>query len=91
MSVRIQLCWWVRSQGQAPEFTHGILDGLNLVHKPLLPGEDSRLRAVLHLQLAENIGNVSLDCLLTEHQLFGNGSIRLPFRDQAQYIQFALG
>ena len=38
---------------------------LNLVHKPLLPGEDSRLRAILHLQLAENIGDVPLDRLLT--------------------------
>jgi hypothetical protein len=49
--------------------------GLNLVHKPLLPGEDRRLRAILHLQLAENIGDMPLDRFLAEHQLFGNGSV----------------
>src|SRR5579884_461747 len=61
-----------------------------LAHKPLLPGKDGGLRAVEHMQLAQDIADVSLDGLLAEHQLLGNGRIGLPFGNQAQHIQFSL-
>src|SRR5438270_13245308 len=61
-----------------------------LAHKPLLPGKDGGLRAVEHMQLAQDIADMSLDGLLAEHQLLGDDRIGLSFGNQAQHVQFSL-
>jgi len=45
-------------------------------HDPLLPRIDSRLRPVTEVKLAQDIADVSLDRVFTDHQLFSNLIVR---------------
>ena len=56
----------------------------------MLPGIDSRLRAIHHMQFAQDIADMPLDRLLADDQLIGDLGIGETIRDQAQDLQFAI-
>src|SRR5690242_12446672 len=59
-------------------------------HDALLPGEDGGLRAVEHMELAENITDVPFHRFLADNQFLSNLCVGAPGGDEAQYLAFAL-
>src|SRR5260221_6783887 len=60
------------------------------VRESLTPGKDRRLRAVRHLQLAQDVVDMALDCALADDQPLGNLGIGQPIGNQAQHLTLAL-
>ena len=54
----------------------------------MLMGVRRRCRPGRHSQLGEDVAQVTLDCLLTEHQGSGNLGIASSLGDQFQYFYF---
>ncbi len=52
---------------------------------------NDRLRAVSHLQLAEDLGDVIADGLRTQHQPFGDRAVGQPLGNQGQHLTLAFG
>jgi hypothetical protein len=59
-------------------------------HQALLPGEYGCLRAVEHVQFAEDIAHVPFDGFFADHQFVGDSRVREAIGDQAQDFEFAV-
>src|SRR5258708_30142586 len=54
------------------------------IRESLTPGKDRRLRAVRHLQLAQDVVAMALACALTDDHPLGTTGSRQPIRNHTQ-------
>ena len=55
-------------------------------NQPLLPGINRSLCAIHHVELTQDIADMTLDRLFANDQFTGNFGIGESIRDQAQYL-----
>src|SRR5258708_7231660 len=60
------------------------------LHQPRAPGVDGGLGAVRQVQLAQDVADVVLDCVLADDQLLGDGGVAAAIRDEPQHPLLAL-
>jgi hypothetical protein len=60
-------------------------------HDARLPGVDCGLSAVSQVQLVEDVGEVALDVLFTDHQHLGDGLVVLTAGDLARSVSWLYG